>query len=332
MSNQLGCGALIFGLFWSGAFFLWQSDSGMVQNFIRQFDSRDYPSTTGLITLCEVIQDNNPHGRSTTYGVGIQYRYEVAGVQFLGNKFGYNNPPTSSSELKWAQSVVASHPIGSTIQVYYNPKKLGEAVLYPGIGGVDLVDALLLMPGYVISCALWIVAISWLRWIVFRPIAGGVKVWSKNQRVHARLPRFMPSLVAVGTIGLLTIVSLGLVETHPPLDKAIAVYCTVFGVGLLAYFCGWLVNHSGKYDLIIDEAARTISLPATYGRKERVTIAFRDVTAITVELIRAKNNLYAPTILARGNARKIVKWYNQKRAEAFATWMRERIGLREMRD
>jgi hypothetical protein len=116
---------------------------------LEQYASKTFLNTTGQITHSEVTQHYASSGRVAqhynkhiVYDVNIRYHYEVNGQSFEGTRFRY----IRATSLAWAQNVVATHPIGSTTQVFYNPKDPQDSLLSPGIEQSDLYPVLILTP------------------------------------------------------------------------------------------------------------------------------------------------------------------------------------------
>lgn len=98
-------------------------DFFFVRNAVLQFESRNYSNTTGLITHSAFISRNvtsrsgavyTPH---TSYGVDFAYQYEVKGQSFEATRFRYDKFFWTS---EWAHDLVAAHPVGSQVRVFYN--------------------------------------------------------------------------------------------------------------------------------------------------------------------------------------------------------------------
>ena len=89
---------------------------------------------------------------------------------------------------------------------------------------------------------------------------------------------------------------------------------------------------SGRLDLVINEGARNFQLPLTYGRKERSLMPFSNVRAVMLKSVRhqSKGGTYYTYLVtlefADYSQAKLVN-LNRKRAEAFAAWLREKLGV-----
>jgi hypothetical protein len=91
---------------------------------------------------------------------------------------------------------------------------------------------------------------------------------------------------------------------------------------------------SGKYDLIIDERERSLELPLTRGRRERLRVPFQSIEGISVERFqnpsRSNSNgySYVPVLRYMDGARKsagLAEWYEPEKAEGFVLWLRQKL-------
>jgi uncharacterized protein DUF3592 len=132
-------------------------DFFFIKNLILQFESRNYLNTTGLITHSAVTSRNvtsrsgGVYTTHTSYGVDFAYRYEVNGLSFEATRFRYDKFFWTS---EWAHNLVAVHPVGSRIQVFYNPQNPADAVLSAGMDNNDK-SLLLILPLLNLMAVFW---------------------------------------------------------------------------------------------------------------------------------------------------------------------------------
>ena len=94
-------------------------------------ESIGWPATNGEITHAGVRRESSVDADGDTsysYYPDVQYRFRAAGQEFVGDKitFGMRTGYGRSSK---AQEIANRYPVGSRVQVYYNPQKPSEAVL-----------------------------------------------------------------------------------------------------------------------------------------------------------------------------------------------------------
>jgi Protein of unknown function (DUF3592) len=326
---------LLVAIFFTGCFFKIAVPASAPQ-WIHQFASRNYPSTTGQITRSEVTHKANSKG-TIFYDVDIRYRYEVGGQTFDAARFRYT-PLIRCADPAWTQNIVNVHPVSSQTQVFYNPQNPADALLSPRINGDDLVDIMDHWGLFVIMPLLWAIPADWLYRVIFKPIAGGVKILEEGQFVRARLRRFRPILVTLMTAvfvpGLVCTYVFG--GTHPSVKAVEMAMAVTFGILVALYFLCLIKICSGDYDLIINEGSRTVGLPKTLFGRERVTVGLSEISAVTVEVLTKRGAhgaaylTYAPTLRVHGKeskAFKLADWFERNRAEDFAAWLRKQLGV-----
>lgn len=312
-------------------------DYHVMDGVIRQIGSTSYPTTDGHITFSALTRSHSSKG-GTTYGVDLRYRYSVAGQSFEGKRFRYN--AGSSSDSAWARRAVNAHPVNSAVTVIYNPRDPSDALLSPGLDGSDLTLVLFLTPFTLLMLAVWYAGATALRWNFAPPVAGGVKIVRDGFHTRVRLAEFSALLLSMAVLGvaafLLTFVLLLSSGFHPPLATAAAAICVAYGAGAAAYIWQSRKIQLGGEDLILDESARCVELPATFHRRERMTVGIANIAAVTIEAREHRSrkgaaySTYAPTLQLKGAAavgETLAEWRNEKQAESFATWLREQLAL-----
>ena len=104
--------------------------------------SNDWPSAPGVITVSEV---QSTFGKKTK--AKLSYEFQVGASSFNGSRIRFADT-TGSSRSAQEQSI-AAYPVGSNVEVYYDPKNPKVAVLEPGGGirGYGLILPPLLLAG-----------------------------------------------------------------------------------------------------------------------------------------------------------------------------------------
>lgn len=335
MQTMNGIFLIVFTLFWS--ILVSGFDGFMVYNGFKQFESRDYPLATGTVTHSEVTIHHGSKG-GATYGVAINYRYEVGGQTFTGTRLRYNLPSYSGEAA--ARGIVDAHPAGAMVQVYYNPENPQDSLLFKGITGGDFVPVLFLTPFNAVMVGLWIWMGGWLRERLYRPVAGGMKVFTDGMFTRVRLPQYGAAvwgLATAGGLGFIAVFIVGLsTQMQPSFTIIFATIALVYLGGLGAFLWQWKKIGSGIDDLVINEAGRSLDLPQTFGRHERVTVSIADIGDLTVEQIMHRSSkggvsyTYAPTLCLRGTDladQRLAECSDKLKADDFAQWLRKQLGL-----
>jgi hypothetical protein len=323
-----------FALVWSALVLFFDGQSGY--NVFKQIQSRDYPSVAGTVTHSEVTTRHSSKG-GTSYQAGISYRFEHGGTTFTGGRLRFNAAQSSSTS---ANSLVAAHPAGSTVQVFYNPKDPAESLLFPGLNGSDFMLVLFLTPFNAIMLGFWLGIGAWLRERLFRPAAGGVRIIPDGMSTRVRLPQFGPlgwGLVTAGGLAFVSVFVVGLSTNMQPsiglaLAAIAAVYLAAAGVG----YRQWRKLCSGIDDLVINPTEKKLDLPRTLGRAQPLSVAFADIENLTVETVvhvsrkGGRSYTYAPTLRLRAphsGEQKVADWSDKVKADDFAQWLRQQLGL-----
>jgi hypothetical protein len=319
-------------LFWSAI--VLGFDGAMANKAYKQFESGSFPSVTGTVTHSEIETRTGSKGR--TYYVGaVSYEYNIGGQTYWGNRlrFGAGQPGPPDE-------IVNAHPARSPVQVYYNPKNPNDSLLYPGIAGSDIMQVLFLTPFNMILLGVWLGFYGWLRKKIFKPVAGGLKIITDGMTTRVRLPTLGAIPLGLATTGLLGFLSLLVLLICTSARPSIATVLVTIGIVYLAGIGVFLRQqqkiNSGIDDLVINEGTRTLELPLTFGRKKRVTVGFAEIETVWVDVVEHHNSKggtsysYAPTLRMRDNQAgklKLANWSNKVRANDFAEWLGNKIGV-----
>ncbi len=330
-----GAFLILFTLFYSVTVLAF--DGLMVNNLFKQFESSGYPSVTGTVTR-SLVQIHHSSKGGVSYEPVINYHYSVSGQSFTGKKLRYN--PISSSSQFAASSVVGEHPAGSTVLVFYNPENPRDTLLFTGIKGCDFLLILFLTPFNAVMIGLFAWSWSWLRERIVRPAAGGMKIITDGMNIRVRLPQYGAMIWCLATTGGLGFTAMFIIgfgmQMNPSIPVALSTLTVVFLGGLGALYWQWMKIQSGIDDLVINEDSRSLELPLTFGRNVRMTVNLADIESLTVERIEHRNSKggvtfsYAPTLHVRGDesaASKLADWSDKLRADDFAAWLRQKLGI-----
>lgn len=323
---------VVFGIVWTA--FVGVFDGFILTALYRQIRATGYAQTTGTVTHSELTR--NSDGDGTTYGVRIEYTYTVNGSVLTGDRFRYN--AGSSSDSGWARAAVREHPVGATIPVFFNPHNPADSVLKPGTNGADLFLLLFLTPFNMVSLGFIAGGVYALN-RKFRPgIAGGVKWTDDGRFIRVRLPRYSPMFACLAIIGLGSFISIFIVGFssgfHPSLLMIGSVWAVLLATGVGSALWLRFNEARGKTDLVINQVAQTVEVPATFGRDQRKTISFGTLSDITAEKVEHRSDdsssyTYAVTLHHAGGGEKLTDWHDGERAESLAAWLREQIAIGE---
>ena len=100
---------------------------------IADLGTGDWNATDGVITSSDVRSSTDSEG-GTTYCLAVNYEYTYDGKTYYGDVVSYSKDNSCDS---WSRNADDDYPEGKEITVYVNPDNPYEAVLEPGLSGVD---------------------------------------------------------------------------------------------------------------------------------------------------------------------------------------------------
>ncbi|HTB84799.1 MAG TPA: DUF3592 domain-containing protein [Candidatus Sulfotelmatobacter sp.] len=312
------------------AFVFWIFDIRGGEQLWRQHRALSFATTRGTVRSSTVNISYGSKG-SVHYHVDIACFYSVDDRDYYSSRYRYDGHPDNRT----AYTISAAHPAGSTVQVYYDPQNPTDALLSAGEDAADVYTLFLTTP--ICLLFIWLPLRMILDWnLGGSKVAGGVKIISEALVTRVRLPRFQPVIGAVVVPGVLSLVAGILMYAGtipgPPLMAGGFLLTIVLLGGAAAY--GWQYRnvHSGKQDLVIDFAARTVQLPLIYKRRELITVSFSDIRQVVLQKVRhqSKGGAYYTYLvkleMKDGLLQSLIN-LNEARAASLAAWLNEKFGL-----
>jgi hypothetical protein len=329
-------GPILGILFFAGLFVLigWLFEVNGLHMLVLQHRAESFPVVRGKVLSVEVTTTSGRRG-GTYYHPSFFYSYEVVGQEYHGWRYRYDGDPSFLGSAS-AERLVRAHPAGSEIEVHYNPMDPRDALLSPGVQGDDIGN---LFMGFPLCLFMLYGMITAGREITALnrslAIAGGVKILSEGTITRVRLPDRDPWSWCLVTMGVLSFVAAIVIAANKNMGLQIAgmIALLIVIAGAAVYLWLWRKIFSGAKDLVIDEAARTLRLPLNYGRREEMGCAFSEVTGVSLKKMAHKGRrsrvtyTYAPILLMAGKEPQQLADLSRKRAESFAAWLREKLGL-----
>ena len=328
--RSAGCFFVFFGLFWSAITLTF--DVLIARTVYQRLNAENFPTVPGRVTQSEVISSRGSRG-GTAYKPKVFFSYEVNGQPYVGNQFHFGDMSTSNSRR--ARAVVAAHPPGREVRVHYDPADPNRAVLNTGLEGDELFMALFITPFNCVMLGIWLMPLAGLR---ASREAGGVRLATERFHTRATMSEFRPvhAALAGAAAGAFAMVFLAGLPTgfNPSLRVATGAWCVPLAVAIIAFFRRHQRLRSGKDDLVIDDDARLLTLPCNQGRKQPRQTAFAEVAAITVQRHRRSSSkgttsyTFSPALELRdGRIEELANWSNERKAEQFAAWLRNKLGV-----
>lgn len=346
VAGTVGCLLIaVWVVLWSGGTLYF--DGVFVRTVAANLRATEWPTTTGTVLYTHLREERDSEG-GRTHWAEVLYAYEVQGHHYSGDK-------CRPAEIKGLGSLrpkdfVALHPAGARVTVHYNSFDPAQAALDVGVGPAEGLFLMFLMPFNAIMLTAWVAIAAWAtgRWRAggAPAVAGGVRLIHDGPRVRVRLPRVSPFAALLGTFLATTFAGVFLAGfgSHA-ISPAVAVGAAwALALGCTAAVFARVARRvwSGQADLVIDPLRKRITLPQTYGRREPLEVPFADVKEVAVvERVSRDSDgptyTYEPTLRCvdprAGYVKDAVlaKWRDRAKAEAFAAWLRERLGVREAR-
>jgi hypothetical protein len=294
---------------------------------VWQKEAESFSQTQGTVASSQVLTSHGRKG-STHYRAWIDYSYSVNGRAYQSHRYRYDSDPENHQAIV---DLVAAHPAGSPITIYYDPNHPVDAVLSPGVDARD-VDMVFFFT------ALCLVIVSFapqVDWPWPSPVAGGVKVITEGMITRVRLPRYKMFTIVSLVAAILSLVAGIMVASYSQFQPLIIggwLLLAVLAGGAVAYAWCSLRQRSGRLDLVIDEGSRTVQLPLTYKRREQSPLPFARIKSVALEKIRHKTKsgayyTYAVTLAMTDGPRERLAIMYQSRADSLAAWLKEKLRL-----
>ncbi len=339
---------LIFALFWSGLVLLF--DGFITRAFMNQLRSRSFATAPGHILSSEITTHDDSDG--TTYGARVVYEFAINGRRHQSDRVRYGQG--SDSTGRWASETVAANPPGATRPVYYDPSDPARSVLQRGAGGQDWFLALFLTPFNVAMIFLWGLVIQARQ---PAPPLGGVRLVTEPGRILVYGPsmsRAAVVLLAFGAVSFAGIFTLVLPFGFAPKAEYVwAVWALALGAALFTAFKARGAAPSTAPELIVDGDGGRLLLPKGLFNATKSWRQWREwkkagQSALEIPLERIRDAAMRERVSkdSDGESRTYVvalaveepgaaglreydvgSWVLPDRAEAFAAWMVETLGL-----
>jgi hypothetical protein len=254
-------------------------DVSLVGDIIHQAATALHPSVMGTLTHSEVTDGN----------LRVQYTYEVDGRAYRGYRYrAYSINYDNSKALEGLRGLLP--PVGSPVEVFYQPGAPQESVLVKGVDRVEFLMLLFITPfNLMILLPLLMAARSLSRG------PEGVHSFQRDGRTHTNLATFSPLEAGLLVSG---IANVGAMLAHgtlvgglqPPLPVLSLLWGIVLGSGIFVGVRRRARWKAGDYDLIIDPHDRSISLPPIFGRKQRIEVAWSQIHSLAVKTSSSRNS------------------------------------------
>jgi len=324
MANRVGITSWALLLFWTGL--ILTADIVYAETTWRQHKASAFAQTTGKIAQSALGQ-----GALGRRGLRLRYTYNVLGVNYTGFRYRYDDANVS---LRYGRVLDEFQP-HTRHTIYYDRNDPRDSVLAPGVDGCDLLLLLVAAPFNVVTFVVWPAFLGYRR--TGRPAgeAGGVKILRQNGQVRIRLVEMSPLEAGLYGLGVAAIAEASGVIAACGFDTSMRLMAGMWVVALVAAMAAgmWKLfrNNSGCYDLQLDEAAKTVTLPQAAGRFSSLTIQRDSLVGVTVQrrvstTPSGRHYSYLPALnFATPETEQcaaLVTWgWSEGRALAFGEWL-----------
>jgi hypothetical protein len=319
-------------------------DMFIASAMVRQIRALGYATALGTITHSSVVTDDGDE-EGGSYRFDIRYDYRVDDSQYYGTRYRYG--ADANFDRGGHHRILASYPVGSQVEVYYAPNDPADAVLRAGVDASDLVITLPMLPFNLAMLGLWLGLFSGIRSRLWPRVAGRVKLSQDRRYLRVWLDHWTPlqiGLVAGAIVSgflafLVTLIVAFGFGCYPHVVVPLAGWGIVLGGG--GFACRFVCRKAAQTDceLVIDNYARTVVLPRSFGRPDHVTIPWHRVRSIEVDRVECRNasempgGNYVPTMTVEdGNGlqrrERLVQLLDLALAERLADWLCEQLAVR----
>ena len=293
---------IFFSLFWCGITGVFVVIA--VGSLVKQREAaRRFVAGDGVVIASKVKTHEGDSDSGPTYEALVKYQYEVSSRQYTSSRYAYGM--ASSSNRQEAQRIVAAHPPGRKIKVWYDPEDPAESVLQLAVPTINYFLLLFLQPFVMVGAGL----IGYTIWIPIAraraqrfmdqpdPLFGDIPGWgSARQDVRGTTihPQRNPLRVLYGFVagyGATCFVSIFVIAfllegfeggSPKPIFTAFYIAC---GVGVAAMLLA-LVRPAGKAVLTIDASLGQLTLTSP---KRDLTVPFDDIDKWTIRIVADPN-------------------------------------------
>lgn len=327
--KQLACMILVLLVLAAAGLAWWGTDT------LRQTRTLTYSQTQGIVSDSYVTSTRRK--RTTTYHAHVTYHYAVGGTAYTSQRFAYTHEGPEWDDKDW----VEAHPPGTSVVVYYDPAAPGQSTLRAGVLWQDFVVPAVMFGALFLTGGL----LGWnLSKIRRSGHAGGLPTIQLADRTWAVSLTGDAAWVTAGAVGAVTVFSGSIlfgISAPTSVGMLLAGQAGVVIGSMLVTVSTFklmrFLRARRKKWLVIDEAERTLRIPADETRAGGESIEFGHIRGFGVAKvnIRRGNRIYTEYQVSLSGeesgaafSSRVHALDSQLEAESLATWLEERVGLR----
>lgn len=315
--KRIGCFFLAFFTFWTT--FTLGFDVVMVRGLYRQSRASGFSSAEGIIKKSEVESHSDSEG-GTSYSARIEYDYAVGGVRHSGDQRRF--AMGISGGFKRAHDEAAAFPVGTKVNVYYDPGNPETAALERDFRPSDVVSAVFMLPFNAVMLA-GIVCAPMLR--KSRQAAGGFEPREEGgvfrARMRAPATAWLAGIAVMGAGGFISTFVLLMTPLHDSWPAVLGLWSVCVGGGLLVAGSMLRKIRRGDHDLTLDPIRHILTWRG-------VEIPFTDIIEVSTPVATTgEDGPSAWKVVLRrksGEDLRLCRAVQKDRAEAIVNWIKER--------
>ncbi|MFZ4575255.1 MAG: DUF3592 domain-containing protein [Phycisphaerales bacterium] len=301
---------------------------------LRQALTNGYSQTEGVVLDSSLIVGRNRHGN--TYDTRVTYSYNVAGQEYTSDRFALAYSGPEEGDHDWVQA----HPTGGAVTVYYDPSHPETSVLRRGVIWNDFV-------ALACSLAALFVAGGVLAWILNEVKAarqpGGLTIFRLDDHRHGISLTGNSEFIASGAVGAVVVLAATIAHgIASPASFVMLLVCQTLVIALaLAVSAGVFTllrrrRRDASRMLVVDQAAKTLRVPASERSSAAMTFAFAAIQRFEVEQIKIQSGSRTYTryrvLLVGPNAAEarpvpVHALASEAEAASLAAWLEEAVGV-----
>jgi hypothetical protein len=260
------------------------------------------------------------------FDIDIEYTYRVADTDYRGKRVRYYK----LWDDRWVSEFVQQHPPETQLPVYYDPANPSDAVLIQEPDGGLLWMAMFLLPFNLVMVALPAIVIT-VAWRGGKSGGPPFVLFEKAEKTHVRWGGSEPAVAAFFTLlvgAFVTAVCIALcVGACPSVETMAIAWVVLLSISFLVTLRVWRLEAAGKYDLVLDHRAGTLTLPIM--SRTPVTIPLSAITSVEVTVVRnEKENTtrFAPTVWwcdpdGKLHDGQVAVWDSDEEAQMLVAWI-----------
>jgi hypothetical protein len=294
-----------------------------------------WPTCRGVVVTSTIVQHKGSKGR-ISYTPQVTYRYDTSNRTWSGSCV-WNVPWTFSSSLTHASAVTSKYPVGTDLQVRYDPSNPEASMLEPGVTDEHRLDTLI--GGAIVfgGMAFWTMLGQGFRSRFSANYVGGVRI-IKGPKVRCRREGLHPlaaaSFVAAGVCGLAAIIGADGGPRMPGWMHEVVVGLVAIALAAMTFLLCSNYREAGRKDVVLDPVEALVTVPKGPYNRALFVAQYESVLDTSLQSVKRMQGKYRVTmydLLAHVGGldehRLVLTFSRKQDAIVFERWFREHLAL-----